>query len=361
MIELKANFKNRLTKYILSTFLLFIFLSPLLFYQVNKKSITSSSIATTTTSTSKVITTTTNPLINDVTNGGNRSLLLDWLQYRKSPCFYLRDGMIIFDYGLALYIYKEFQPTSMLEYGSGLGFYLDYFYRKANTSIAVGIEPYDMQLPEFHLYKSISNKSLDRYEFYPAQFKVDLFINNNRKYKAISSSFSMYDVVISLEAAHLVNSKHHNLLADFLASHTRHWLVFSSGKQGQEAFGNVGLRNMSDWIHMFQQRSLQFMPIRTSKLRQIVDPTQPFRRKNLMLFRRRPHHHHHHQQLNYNEDMTMYERPSFSTGYYNHNKRQKLNVVKELWLSAFILQSNHFQRHCAKFNNVSQAAAAAAL
>ena len=343
MIEkIKTNIKNRFTQYILSTFLLFIFLSPLLLYRVNK------SIASNYTTTT--ITTTTNPSIDELVSKENKAFLLDWLKYRKSPCFYVRDG-IIFDYGLALYVYKEFQPTSILEYGSGLGFYLDYFYRKANTSIAVGIEPYDMQLPDFHLYKSINNKSLDRYEFYPAQFKVDLFnkANNLRKYyKSVSSSFSIYDVVFSLEAAHLVDSKHHNLLADFLSSHTRHWLVFSSGRRGQEAFGNVGLRNMSDWIQMFQQRNLQFMPIRTSKLRQIVDSTQAFRRKNLMLFRRRHH-------LNQNEVMTMYERPSFSTGYYNHNKRQKLNVVKDLWLSAFLLESNHFQKHCAKFNNVSQA------
>jgi hypothetical protein len=137
-----------------------------LLYRVNK-SIASSYITTT-------ITITTIPSIDELVSKENKTVLLDWLKYRKSPCFYVRDG-IIFDYGLALYVYKEFQPTSILEYGSGLGFYLDYFYRKANTSIAVGIEPYDMQLPEFHLYKSINNKSLDQYEFYPAQFKVDLF------------------------------------------------------------------------------------------------------------------------------------------------------------------------------------------
>jgi len=262
----------------------------------------------------------------------------------------VRDG-IIFDYGLALYINKEFQPSSVLEYGSGLGFYLDYFYRKANTSVAVGIESFDMQLPEFHLYKSINNKSLDTEynEFYPAQFKLDLFDKVNvHKYKAVSSSFSMYDVVYSLEAAHLVHSKHHNVLADFLVSHTKQWLVFSSGRPGQEAFGNVGLRNITDWIQMFQQRNMQFMPIRTSKLRQIIDPTHTFFRKNIMLFRR---------QHTIDEDMTAYEKPSFSPGYYNHNKRQKLDVVKELWLSAFMLQSNNFQKYCAIFNNVSKATA----
>ena len=316
--------KNRFSHYILSTFLLFIFLSPLLIFRVNKSinnSIIKHSI--------------------DVETGVNRSFFHKWQKYRRSPCFYLHDG-IIFDYGLALYIHKEFQPTSVMEYGSGLGFYLDYFYRKANASVTVGIESYDMRLPEFHLYKSVNNKSLDNRAFYPAQFTVDI-VETQRKQSVVSTSFSTYDVVYSLEAAHLIESKNHNLLADFLVAHTRHWLVFSSGRPGQEAVGHVGLRNISDWIVIFQQRGMLFMPIRTSKLRLVLGTRQPERKKNLLIFRR----------INKNESMAQYEHPKYSSGFYNHLKRQQLNVVKELWLSAFMLQANNFQKYCAKFENVT--------
>jgi len=156
-----------------------------------------------------------------------------------SPCTHVRHSLN-FDYGLALYLQEEFHPKSVLEFGSGLGLYVDFFYRKCNVTEAIGIEPIIMKLPhDISIYKSFDN-----FIKYPAQSTFNIKNYNNITKDEYDEQFGNFDMVYSIEVAEHIDYKYHYALADFLSSHTNHYLMFSAAHPGQT--GNLVDRTLSN-------------------------------------------------------------------------------------------------------------------
>ena len=145
-----------------------------------------------------------------------------------SPCTHVRHSLN-FDCGLALYLRDEFRPRSVLEFGSGLGLYVDFFYRKYNVSRAIGIEPIIMRLPhDISVYKSFDN-----FTEYPSQSTFNIKKYNNETRAKYDSQLGTFDLVYSIEVAEHIDYKYHYALADFLSSRTNRYLMFSAAHLGQ--------------------------------------------------------------------------------------------------------------------------------
>lgn len=145
-----------------------------------------------------------------------------------SPCTHVRHSLN-FDCGLALYLHDEFRPRSVLEFGSGLGLYVDFFYRKYNVSRAIGIEPIIMKLPHhISVYKSFDN-----FTEYPSQSTFSIEKYNNETRAKYDSQLGTFDLVYSIEVAEHIDYKYHYALADFLSSRTNRYLMFSAAHLGQ--------------------------------------------------------------------------------------------------------------------------------
>jgi hypothetical protein len=145
-----------------------------------------------------------------------------------SPCTHVRHSLN-FDCGLALYLHDEFRPRSVLEFGSGLGLYVDFFYRKYNVSRAIGIEPIIMKLPhDISVYKSFDN-----FTEYPSQSTFNIKNYNNETRVKYDSQLGTFDLVYSIEVAEHIDYKYHYALADFLSSRTDRYLMFSAAHLGQ--------------------------------------------------------------------------------------------------------------------------------
>lgn len=157
-----------------------------------------------------------------------------------SPCTHVRHSLN-FDCGLALYLHDEFRPRSVLEFGSGLGLYVDFFYRKYNVTRAIGIEPIIMKLPhDISVYKSFDN-----FTKYPSQSTFNIKNYNNETRDKYDSHFGTFDLVYSIEVAEHIDYKYHYALADFLSSRTNRYLMFSAAHLGQT--GNLLIHHQ--WIN----------------------------------------------------------------------------------------------------------------
>lgn len=128
-----------------------------------------------------------------------------------------------FIHGLALYLQKEFQPTSVLEYGRNTGPNIDFFHRKCNSTIVVA-----------HLRNSSSSSD--------------------------SSVFVQYDVVYYFGDVTEHDERTMKEVADFLAAHTSKWLIFRFDPDDIE----------EEWRVLLQERGLILMPKRTNRLRVVA-------------------------------------------------------------------------------------------
>lgn len=128
-----------------------------------------------------------------------------------------------FGHGLALYLQKEFQPASVLEYGRNTGPNIDFFHRKCNSTIVVA-----------HLQESNSSRE--------------------------SSVFAQYDVVYYFGDVTEHDELTMKKIADFLAAHTSKWLIFRFDPDDIE----------EEWQIFLQERGLIFMPKRTTRLRLVA-------------------------------------------------------------------------------------------
>jgi hypothetical protein len=127
-----------------------------------------------------------------------------------------------FGHGLALYLQKEFQPTSVLEYGRDIGSNIDFFHRKCNSTIVVKLQD--------------SSSSIESSVF--AQYEVVYYFGEVTEH----DEFTMKKV------------------ADFLAAHTSKWLIFRFDPDDIE----------EKWHVFLQERGLIFMPKRTTRLRLVA-------------------------------------------------------------------------------------------
>jgi len=130
-----------------------------------------------------------------------------------------------FVHGLALYLQKEFQPASVLEYGRNIGPNIDYFHRKCNSTIVIA-----------ELQDSDSTES------------------------SVFPQYAQYDLVYYFGDVTEHDERNSKKIADFLAAHTGKWLIFRFDPDDIQ----------EEWQASLQERGLIFMPKRTTRLRLVA-------------------------------------------------------------------------------------------
>lgn len=173
-----------------------------------------------------------------------------------------------FNDGMAEFIARVLRPSSVLEFGCGLGLYLDFLKTELGIDTVFGIEPE----PVGGVFDSPNG---------PTQFAIDIFTDNHPA--ALNRKF---ELVMSIEVAEHIPRERHEFLFDFLVSHTSNWIVFSGARVGQGGYGHIAERDEEDWKAEFLARGMLFQHEMTRNLRLACNERNINHRRNLMVFRR---------------------------------------------------------------------------
>lgn len=171
-----------------------------------------------------------------------------------------------FDYGLAEFIVQQFEFSSVLEFGSGLGLLAEYIVDNRNLDSYSCIEP---------------NYIKGRYkEDKPKLFSIDIFSDDipteiNKK----------HDVVISIEVAEHIPRNKHDELFDFLVSRSKKWIIFSGARIGQGGHGHIAERDYNDWKSEFTKRNCFYCEELSEKIRQACDEKNINHRVNIQVYK----------------------------------------------------------------------------
>ena len=166
----------------------------------------------------------------------------------------MRKYGINFDFGLASFLSDVFQPISSLELGCGVGAYSHHMAR-AGASPAWGIEPERMASP------------LLETGGWPRQLAVDMFSGRAQE-GSCAAALGRFDLVYSIEVAEHIPRHLHGRVADFLATKTAGFLVFSAAIPGQPGVGHIACRSRDEWRAEFEQRGLVPLDRLAAALRQ---------------------------------------------------------------------------------------------
>lgn len=175
-----------------------------------------------------------------------------------------------FDFGLADFMCREFQFTTVLEFGSGLGHMARYIVDRCPVKAYHCIEPARIR----GRYRDPGN---------PRLFSVDIFSQSIPREMA-----GTYDLVCSIEVAEHVPRQKHGFLFDFLVRHASKWIVFSGARIGQGGHGHVAERHEDEWRAEFTRRGCRFEKERSAAIRNACDKKNINHRRNAMVFRVEP-------------------------------------------------------------------------
>eukprot|EP01084_Bolivina_argentea_P138056 243144_1 len=167
-----------------------------------------------------------------------------------------------FDRGFASFLATTFQPKTALEFGCGIGLYINYiskFSPHSNDidSLYLGIEPQSM------LHAGIFNYDNS---YSAIQLAMNIFEVN----KTILHSLGQFDLVYSSEVAeHIPNQLLFYDGVDFLINHTAKYLVFGAARKDQGGTGHLrsSMWNRNDWEDCFGRRGMTHLPKLSAALR----------------------------------------------------------------------------------------------
>lgn len=267
-----------------------------------------------------------------------------------SACTHINNKLTLnFDYGLAYYISNELKPSSVLEYGSGLGLYLDFFMNKCNLSIAIGIEPEIINIPYLNTYKSINNININsNISSYPMQSTFNIiyykpnYNYNNSIHKHLFST--KYDVVYSIEVAEHINDQYHEKLVQFLVLCTNNWIIFSAGRPIQKGIGHISLKSKYYWIKLFEKYNMIYTLNHTNILHYYIDSNNVNHRINSLVFYKR----------NNNNNLILAENNIIIiNSKFNHTllAEEKDQVMYDLW-GDFLNNILEIHKYCLNKDNI---------
>ena len=173
-----------------------------------------------------------------------------------------------FNNGMAEYIVRSIRPSSILEFGCGLGLYCNFLKNKLGIERVYGIEPESMG-GVFDIPNA------------PVQLTIDIFTRKHPK-----ELDKKFDLVMSIEVAEHIHREKHNFLFDFLVSHASNYIVFSGARMGQGGVGHVAERPEHEWRSEFVSRGMEFQEDMTRQIRAASNERKINHRKNVMVFRR---------------------------------------------------------------------------
>lgn len=171
-----------------------------------------------------------------------------------------------FNHGLASYIVETIQPTSVLEFGSGLGHLARHVTDAAEVTCYDCIEP-----------NPIEGKY--RKDAAPILHPIDVFGQYDNSVFA-----EFYDVVVSIEVAEHVPRDLHTLLFDLLVKKADRVIIFSGARVGQGGHGHIAERHQEDWRGEFLSRGCTYREDLSMEIRAACDKKNINHRQNLMVF-----------------------------------------------------------------------------
>jgi len=177
------------------------------------------------------------------------------------------NGAHTFNNGICGWIMNNLKPTSVLEFGCGLGFYSNYFSSKGAATVHA-IEPEKMDSRMFS-----EERDCIQFEFDITKDDIPEKINNRE-----------YDLVFSMEVMEHIDRKYHDDIFDFLCEKSNKFIVFSAARMGQFGHGHIACRNQEDWRSEFPKRGFKFNPEMTEKIRKASNEINVNHKRNVQVF-----------------------------------------------------------------------------
>jgi len=173
-----------------------------------------------------------------------------------------------FNSGMAEYIVRYINPSSVLEFGCGLGLYCYFLKNQLGIERVYGIEPEPM------------GRVFDAPDG-PVQLTIDIFTGEHPK-----ELCKAFDLVMSIEVAEHIPREKHDFLFDFLVAHASNFIVFSGARVGQGGVGHIAERPEQEWRDEFVSRGMEFQENMTKQIRAASNAKNVNHRKNVMIFKR---------------------------------------------------------------------------
>lgn len=191
-----------------------------------------------------------------------------------------------FDRGYISFIANVLQPNSALEFGAGIGLYINTLYKYRASALDhqshgyfIGIEPESMldakiyqQLPESTKHTIINSKNSDILDAsFDSSLKsqaLQLAMNIFDVDQSVLESIPKVDVVYSSEVLEHIPFKYHNKTLNFLVSKAEKFLVFGAARSNQGGKGHLkeSMKDKEYWIEQLQNRGMILLRKLTSRL-----------------------------------------------------------------------------------------------
>lgn len=172
----------------------------------------------------------------------------------------------VFNHGLANFLCKKIKPKSALEFGCGLGLYLEYIAKNSSANELDGIEPNG-------ICSEIQNVKIHAVNLVDAGLPLNLI--------------KKWDLVFSIEVLEHIEYKHHQNIISFLTNSCNRVLVFSAAQPGQEGVGHIACRPLEEWINLIRNYGFELKNDLTYNIRQACDKKNINHRNNLLVFKRK--------------------------------------------------------------------------
>ena len=198
-----------------------------------------------------------------------------------NACTHLMIYGINFPLHLARQIAHGFKPSSVLEFGCGLGTLSDFLARfTTGGSDVVCVEPNVMPKEVFDVPR---NQGRAR------QLAVNIFDKTTGGDKCADAlrQDSRRDLVITLEVAEHVDNKHTGNMVKFLADMTGKFLIFSAARPDQGGTGHINTRTTRQWQKLFREEGLVYDKLLSKGTARTAYPVRGYDLfSNLMVFHR---------------------------------------------------------------------------
>lgn len=172
-----------------------------------------------------------------------------------------------FDEPLASFVARALSPRSVLEFGAGLGLYVDYMCRVGVEQV-VGIEPRPMPAPRCgELLMGDASTTAGRQDITAV----------------ISSRTPHFDVVLSIEVLEHIPTHAHKPILEFLARFCDQYFLFSASSRSDSP-GHIATRPQREWQALAEGAGFRFLPQITEWLRPRLSIRNQEHRDNLLVF-----------------------------------------------------------------------------
>eukprot|EP00056_Hartaetosiga_gracilis_P017826 m.8572 g.8572 ORF g.8572 m.8572 type:complete len:305 (+) comp6140_c0_seq1:148-1062(+) len=197
-----------------------------------------------------------------------------------SACTHLNAYGLNFNSGLAHFLqYSNSNLDTVLEFGCGIGLYVDFLKRKTIARTVIGVEPSPMVFE----HSIFTEYSINNTDVNPSQAQVDITIATDKELQRLGLN-RRFDLVYSIEVLEHIPREYHDKVADFLVERARGILVFSAAHPNQPGLGHIAERPKEEWIEEFESRGMILLKRATTMVSVLCDSRNVNHKENLIVF-----------------------------------------------------------------------------